>query len=30
MILCRRPLWIDSEQKTTKLSMSYRPTNCNS
>jgi len=32
MILCRRPLWMDPEQKTAnKLSMSYyRPTNCKS
>jgi len=31
MILCRRPLWMPSEQKkTAKLSMGYRPTNCNS
>jgi len=30
MILRRRPLWMNPEQKTAKLSMGYRPTNCNS
>jgi len=29
MILYRRPLWMDSEQKKAKLSMGYSPTNSN-